>query len=38
LGDGGQDWSTAPRDVEDVLAADSWARAHARELLKPKGL
>ncbi|RZL72814.1 MAG: 1-deoxy-D-xylulose-5-phosphate reductoisomerase, partial [Rhodococcus sp. (in: high G+C Gram-positive bacteria)] len=38
LGDGGQDWSTAPRDVDDVLAADSWARAHARELLKPKGL
>ena len=38
LGDGGQDWSTAPRDADDVLAADSWARAHARELLKSKGL
>jgi 1-deoxy-D-xylulose-5-phosphate reductoisomerase len=26
-------WRADPRDVEDVLAAERWARAHARELL-----
>lgn len=36
--DGRADWSAAPTTVNDVLAADSWARAHARELLKQKGL
>ncbi|KQU53729.1 1-deoxy-D-xylulose 5-phosphate reductoisomerase [Rhodococcus sp. Leaf278] len=37
--DGGRaDWSAVPTTVDDVLAADSWARAHARELLKQKGV
>ncbi|WP_230592477.1 1-deoxy-D-xylulose-5-phosphate reductoisomerase [Rhodococcoides fascians] len=36
--DGRADWSAVPTTVDDVLAADSWARAHARELLKQKGL
>ncbi|WP_307830825.1 1-deoxy-D-xylulose-5-phosphate reductoisomerase [Rhodococcus sp. KRD162] len=36
--DGSGDWSAAPTTVDDVLAADSWARARARELLKKKGL
>jgi 1-deoxy-D-xylulose-5-phosphate reductoisomerase len=26
-------WRADPRDVEEVLAAEQWARAHARELL-----
>ncbi len=38
LSAGSGDWSAAPTTVDDVLAADSWARAHARELLKQKGL
>lgn len=30
-------WTSEPTSVGDVLAADSWARAHARELLNQKG-
>ncbi|WP_373454700.1 1-deoxy-D-xylulose-5-phosphate reductoisomerase [Rhodococcus sp. 14-2470-1a] len=29
-------WTSEPTSVGDVLAADSWARAHARELLNQK--
>ncbi|CCQ16854.1 1-deoxy-D-xylulose 5-phosphate reductoisomerase [Rhodococcus sp. AW25M09] len=36
--DGSADWSAPPTTVDDVLAADSWARARAHELLKQKGL
>ncbi|MGX7824940.1 1-deoxy-D-xylulose-5-phosphate reductoisomerase [Actinokineospora sp. 24-640] len=31
--DAADGWSGPPRDVEDVLAAEAWARARARELL-----
>jgi 1-deoxy-D-xylulose-5-phosphate reductoisomerase len=31
--DAADGWSGSPRDVEDVLAAEAWARARARELL-----
>lgn len=30
-------WATAPRDIDDVLAAEDWARAHARELIASRG-
>ncbi|MDF0531579.1 1-deoxy-D-xylulose-5-phosphate reductoisomerase [Tsukamurella sp. 8F] len=30
---GGDEWQTAPRDVDDVLAAEGWARRRATELL-----
>lgn len=33
---GGQ-WSAAPRTVDEVLAAEDWARAHAREFVKLEG-
>jgi 1-deoxy-D-xylulose-5-phosphate reductoisomerase len=26
-------WRTDPRDVDEVLAAERWARIHAREVL-----
>jgi 1-deoxy-D-xylulose-5-phosphate reductoisomerase len=29
------EWAADPRDVADVLAAEDWARAHARERLVP---
>ncbi len=31
--DDGDGWAVAPRDVEDVLAAEAWARGRAEELL-----
>ncbi|MFD4180810.1 1-deoxy-D-xylulose-5-phosphate reductoisomerase, partial [Rhodococcus sp. NPDC058514] len=31
---GGDEWSAPPATVEDVLAADGWARARAHELVK----
>jgi 1-deoxy-D-xylulose-5-phosphate reductoisomerase len=31
--DAAHGWHDDPRDVEEVLAAERWARAHARELL-----
>jgi 1-deoxy-D-xylulose-5-phosphate reductoisomerase len=31
--DDAEGWRADPRDVEEVLAAEQWARAHARELL-----
>lgn len=36
LDDGARDWSSAATTVDDVLAADTWAREHARTLLKQK--
>ncbi|SNS28936.1 1-deoxy-D-xylulose-5-phosphate reductoisomerase [Rhodococcoides kyotonense] len=34
---GSDDWSQSPTSVDDVLAADSWARGQARTLLNRKG-
>lgn len=34
---GGGQWSAAPTTVDDVLAADGWARARAHELVERKG-
>jgi 1-deoxy-D-xylulose-5-phosphate reductoisomerase len=31
--DDAHDWTREPGSVEEVLAAEEWARAHARELL-----
>ncbi|WP_232322972.1 1-deoxy-D-xylulose-5-phosphate reductoisomerase [Hoyosella altamirensis] len=31
--DGAHEWSSAPSTVDDVLAAEGWARARARELI-----
>lgn len=36
LTDGGE-WTATPRTVDEVLAAEDWARAHARELVKLEG-
>lgn len=36
LSAGGQ-WTARPRTVDEVLAAEDWARAHARELVKLEG-
>lgn len=33
---GAADWTSTPRDVDDVLEADSWARRQARTLLNQK--
>nr|WP_143219222.1 1-deoxy-D-xylulose-5-phosphate reductoisomerase [Actinokineospora bangkokensis] len=35
--DDASDWTAAPRDVEEVLAAEHWARARAGELLAATG-
>lgn len=34
---GGDGWSFAPATVDDVLAADGWARARAHELVEQEG-
>jgi 1-deoxy-D-xylulose-5-phosphate reductoisomerase len=34
---GGDQWSAPPATVDDVLAADGWARARAHELVERKG-
>lgn len=34
---GGGEWAAPPATVDDVLAADGWARARARELVKQEG-
>ena len=34
---GGGQWSAAPATVDDVLAADGWARARAHELVERRG-
>ncbi|WP_072802135.1 1-deoxy-D-xylulose-5-phosphate reductoisomerase [Rhodococcoides yunnanense] len=36
LAAGGTEWSSTPTTVDDVLAADSWARGQARTLLNQK--
>ncbi|WP_024796727.1 1-deoxy-D-xylulose-5-phosphate reductoisomerase [Tomitella biformata] len=33
----GDQWTAEPRTVDEVLAAEDWARAHARELVKLEG-
>ncbi|QCQ90651.1 1-deoxy-D-xylulose-5-phosphate reductoisomerase [Rhodococcus sp. SGAir0479] len=33
----GSQWSAPPATVDDVLAADAWARAQARDLVKQEG-
>ncbi|WP_430331995.1 1-deoxy-D-xylulose-5-phosphate reductoisomerase [Rhodococcus sp. ACT016] len=33
----GDEWSAPPATVDDVLTADGWARARARELVKQEG-
>lgn len=33
----GDEWSVPPATVDDVLAADGWARARARDLVKQEG-
>jgi len=35
--DDADDWRGEPRDVDDVLAAERWARAHARDRLATAG-
>lgn len=35
--DAGARWAAGPRDVDDVLEAEAWARAHARRTIEGEG-